>query len=77
MGRGGEQVDLEHPPGVIQVAVGSSKNVWALDSTDQVFQWSGTACQKMPGALRNISAANDGTVVGINAQGHVFTWSAK
>ncbi|NTX04576.1 tectonin domain-containing protein [Myxococcus sp. CA040A] len=62
------------PAGMTFVSVGNVKNIWALDGSDQVYQWSGTAWQKVPGALRNISAAGDGSVWGLNAQGLVYKW---
>ncbi|MCP3168228.1 tectonin domain-containing protein [Myxococcus qinghaiensis] len=62
------------PAGMTFVSVGNAKNIWALDGSDQVYQWSGTAWQKVPGALRNISAAGDGSVWGLNAQGLVYKW---
>jgi hypothetical protein len=62
------------PTGMTYVSVGNAQNIWALDGSDQIFKWNGTAWQKMPGLLRNISAAGDGTVWGINAQGSVYKW---
>ncbi|RKG65441.1 hypothetical protein D7W79_37885 [Corallococcus exercitus] len=62
------------PAGMTFVSVGSAKNIWALDASDGVFQWTGSAWQKVPGALRNISAAGDGSVWGLNAQGLVYKW---
>jgi hypothetical protein len=59
---------------MIFVSVGSAKNIWALDGSDQIFQWSGSAWQKMSGALRNISAASDGTVWGVAGDGTVWKW---
>ncbi|MCP3097977.1 hypothetical protein LZ198_03700 [Myxococcus sp. K15C18031901] len=62
------------PTGMTFVSVGSAKNIWALDGSDQVYQWAGTSWQKVPGALRNISAAGDGSVWGLDAQGLVYKW---
>jgi hypothetical protein len=62
------------PTGMIFVSVGSAKNIWALDPSDQVFKWNGSAWQKMPGALHNISAASDGSVWGLDAQGAAYKW---
>ncbi|MCY1044929.1 hypothetical protein OV208_26670 [Corallococcus sp. bb12-1] len=62
------------PAGMTFVSVGSAKNIWALNATDQIFQWTGTAWKQVPGALRNISAAGDGSVWGLNSQGMVYKW---
>ena len=62
------------PAGITYVSVGNAKNIWALDESGQVFKWSGTTWDKKPGTLVNISAANDGTVWGINAQVTVYKW---
>lgn len=62
------------PTGMIFVSVGSAKNIWALDAADGIFTWTGSGWQKKPGALRNVSAAADGTVWGVNALGKVYRW---
>jgi hypothetical protein len=62
------------PAGMTYVSVGNAQNIWALNGSDQIFKWSGSAWQSMPGALRNISVAGDGTVWGINATGMVYKW---
>ncbi|RKH49302.1 tectonin domain-containing protein [Corallococcus llansteffanensis] len=62
------------PAGMTFVSVGNAQNIWALNGSDQVFKWTGATWQATPGALRNISAAADGSAWGINAQGMVYRW---
>ncbi len=62
------------PTGMTQVAVGDAKIIWALNAVGEVFRWNGTAWQLMPGNLKSISVAADGTVWGVNAEGTIWQW---
>jgi hypothetical protein len=62
------------PAGMTFVSVGNVQNIWALNAAFQVFRWSGSAWQAMPGALANISAASDGSVWGLDVNGQVYKW---
>ncbi|QRK06355.1 S8 family serine peptidase [Archangium violaceum] len=53
------------PTGMTYVSVGSAAHIWALDGSGNVYKWSGSAWTQMPGMLKQISAASDGTVWGI------------
>lgn len=70
----GTRWDENFPTGMTYITVGSALNIWALNGADQVFKWTGVTWQKMPGALRNISAASDGAVWGISSTGVVYKW---
>lgn len=59
------------PGGIKQFTVGNANQIWALDPSNHVFQWSSGAWQPVPGTLTSISASADGTVWGLDATNNV------
>ncbi|WP_257450136.1 S8 family serine peptidase [Archangium lipolyticum] len=62
------------PTGMTSVSVGNAANIWALDDANNVYKWSGSAWTRMPGALKQISAAADGTVWGVTPKGGIVRY---
>ncbi|WP_395844717.1 S8 family serine peptidase [Archangium violaceum] len=62
------------PTGMTYVSVGSAANIWALDSSNNVYKWSGSAWTQMPGMLKQISAAADGTVWGVTVKDSIIRY---
>ncbi|MCG9893260.1 MAG: zinc dependent phospholipase C family protein [Thermosynechococcaceae cyanobacterium MS004] len=59
-----------------RIAVGSGANIWGLDSTGAIYQYEPVTLtwQLIPGELVCISAAEDGTVFGLNQAGDIFLY---
>lgn len=58
-----------------QVSVGSATKVWGVENVGgkwSIWQWNDVKWTQVSGALMNVSAAPDGTVWGVNTEGHIF-----
>jgi len=60
------------------VSASNSTDVWYLTSSQEIFRSQGQQWNpvQVPGGLTNISAAMDGTVWGVSANGEVFSYGA-
>jgi Tectonin domain len=58
-----------------QIAVGPNGVLWALDSSQRIWQYAVGAWSQIPGALAQIAVGPDNSVWGLNSAGQIFTWS--
>lgn len=61
--------------GFKHISVGGEHFVWAISMNDDIFRWRDNQWENTPGAkLKQLSAAEDGAVWGVNAEGQVYRW---
>lgn len=61
---------IDAPVKLRQITVGGAKSVWGVDHSAQLYKWTGTQWQATELKFGHVSAAADGTVLGIlNSEG--------
>lgn len=55
-----------------QVSVGSAQYVMGVNASGNIWRWTGNTWRQVPGALKWVSVARDGTAWGVNASQNIF-----
>jgi hypothetical protein len=62
--------------GFKHISVGGGRSIWAISIDEDIYAWNGNSWQQTPGAkLRQLSAAEDGSVWGVNQEGQAYRWN--
>lgn len=48
--------------------------VWGVNDNDDIFKWTGSGWQQMPGKLKQVSSGQD-SVWGVDATNRIWRWS--
>jgi Tectonin domain/Metallo-peptidase family M12B Reprolysin-like len=59
------------------VSVGSDGTVWGVNSSDDVFRWTGSGWTHIAGKLKQISVGTAARVWGVNSNDDVFQWTGS
>jgi virginiamycin B lyase len=60
------------PGALTWVSVAQDGTVWGVNSSDNIFRWTGNGWQQVPGALKQISVGNTTNVWGVNSADNIF-----
>lgn len=60
---------------LISYPSGGRPNLWGVDGSQGVSQYTGNSWTKIPGALVQVNSAPDGTTWGVNAAGSVYRYA--
>lgn len=61
----------------VQVAVGNVSTVWHRNSLGEMWAWTGSGWNQMPGQAIHISAGADSTVCHVGMDRHVYRWTGS
>ena len=56
-------------------AFAQTPQVWGVNSGGDIYRWTGSTWQQIPGGLKNVAVGADGTVWGVNHAGGIWRWS--
>ena len=66
----------ENIPGTaVQISVANKNIMWCVNSSDQIFRWSGSNWTQMPGLLTRVAVSSGNRVAGVNRAGQIFVYS--
>jgi len=73
----GSPDNWENIPGIAtQLSVGNRNTMWCIGGrNDEIFRWTGSTWQNIPGALIRVAVSSGGKVAGVNRQGNIFVYS--
>lgn len=60
---------------LISYPAGGQPELWGVDGSQKIYQYTGGSWKQIPGALVQVSAAPDGTVWGVNAAGLIYRYN--
>ncbi|MFF3140053.1 tectonin domain-containing protein, partial [Streptomyces mirabilis] len=64
--------------GLSRISVGSRTNVWGVNSSDQIYRYTGHDANPwtgIPGSAVDVGASADGTVWVVNSDGGIFRYT--
>jgi hypothetical protein len=56
----------------MNVAAAADGTVWGVNSANNIFRWTGSGWQPVPGALKQISTGDVNKVWGVNSADAIF-----
>jgi len=66
----------ENIPGTaVQISVANKNTMWCVNSSDDIFKWTGSNWTQIPGKLTRVAISRQGKVAGVNRAGQIFVYS--